>query len=130
MNEVGSKLFPISTKPQRRTCICDHPECKSLSICFQSMDDVRGRFFSLPSSDGQRLSELKEFKLKRTLLHLGTQGEGSVDNRDQSHQHNRKKIHYVHYLWAWAHGMANFYLPLQEPANNTWFPKSAKSKKD
>ena len=50
------------------------------------MDDVRGRFFSLPSSDGQRLSELKEFKLKRTLLHLSTQGEGSVDNRNQSHQ--------------------------------------------
>ncbi len=42
----------------------------------------------------------------------------------------RHSFHYVHYLWAWAHGMANFgYLPLQTPANTDYFPKSKYSKK-
>lgn len=40
----------------------------------------------------------------------------------------RKSFHYVHYLWAWGHGMANMYLPLQTPAECDYFPKSSRTK--
>ena len=50
------------------------------------MKDVRGSFMALPSSGGERLSDLKEFKLRRTHVHLGISRTdvSSVDNRDQS----------------------------------------------
>jgi hypothetical protein len=52
------------------------------------MSDVRGSFMALPSAGGERLAELKEFKLKRSLVHLGLNKMATrvctVDNRDQS----------------------------------------------
>jgi hypothetical protein len=42
---------------------------------------------------------------------------------------HRNHFHYVHYLWAWAHGMTNTYLPLQMPADCTYFPESKYAKK-
>ena len=41
----------------------------------------------------------------------------------------RNYFHYVHYLWAWAHGMANTYLPLQMPADCNYFPQSKYARK-
>jgi len=41
----------------------------------------------------------------------------------------RRNLPYLRDLWAWAHGMANYYNCLQVPANNTYFPESKYSKK-
>ena len=41
----------------------------------------------------------------------------------------RQHFPYLRDMWAWAHGMANYYNCLQEPANNTYFPESRYSKK-
>ena len=41
-------LFAESNKFARRTCICGDPKCKVLSICFASLNDVRGKFWALP----------------------------------------------------------------------------------
>ena len=41
----------------------------------------------------------------------------------------RQHFPYLRDLWAWAHGMANYYNCLQVPANNDYFPESKYSKK-
>ena len=89
MFSPGSKLMEATTQSssQRRSCICTDANCKPLTLCFQSLNDVRGSWMSLPSVGGKRLSDLKEFKLKRTHVHLGLSRSDlkcTVDNRDQS----------------------------------------------
>jgi hypothetical protein len=41
----------------------------------------------------------------------------------------RRRFEYLNDLWAWAHGMANYYNCLQKPANNWYFPESKYQKK-
>lgn len=84
------KYLPTKTQPQRRSCICGKDECRTITICFQSLKDVRGLHFAMPSLGATRQGDLKEFKIERTLVHLGMYSEDksswvcSVDQRNRS----------------------------------------------
>ena len=41
----------------------------------------------------------------------------------------RNRFGYLRDMCAWAHGMANYYLPLKAPPNCDYFPKSMYAKK-
>ena len=41
----------------------------------------------------------------------------------------RQHFPYLRDMWAWAHGMANYYNCLQAPVNDTYFPESKYAKK-
>eukprot|EP00984_Skeletonema_dohrnii_P002820 scaffold963_cov103-Skeletonema_dohrnii-CCMP3373.AAC.10 len=90
MNSPGATIIPASAKPQRNTCVCGNEECRLLTVCFQSCDDFRGGFMSLPTTTGKLLVKLKEHKLKRTLIHLNQYSLNkdhwpcSIDRRDRS----------------------------------------------
>ncbi len=63
-------LKSVETLPPRVLCICGGEECQLLSYCFQSLDnDIRGKFMLMPALGGTLLTDLKEHKIKRTLVH-------------------------------------------------------------
>eukprot|EP00984_Skeletonema_dohrnii_P016314 scaffold7210_cov101-Skeletonema_dohrnii-CCMP3373.AAC.1 len=90
MESPGATIIPASAKPRRHTCVCGNEECRLLTVCFQSCDDFRGGFMALPTTTGKLLAQLKEHKLKRTLVHLNQYSSNkdnwpcSIDRRDRS----------------------------------------------
>ena len=58
---------------RRSTCVCGGQQCKQLSKAFQSVDDVRGQFFTMPSLGQVRAAGLKLHKLDRCIHHLELQ---------------------------------------------------------
>ena len=82
MSSSTSPVLAISSSPglmviktdkaaQNSGCICTNKKCRLLSRCFQSINDIRGRYFAVPTLDGKYKTEVKEFKIERTLVHLG-----------------------------------------------------------
>ena len=87
MEPLGSHLFLLSGSSRHANCICTDGRCKQLTKDFQSLNDARGNYFELPRV-GVRQAELKQFKLERTLHHLGLGKDNieqykSKDVRDQ-----------------------------------------------
>jgi len=76
MDIPGSKLITLSTESTYdNQCICGDGACGKLSLCYQSIGDARGCKIACPTIGGKRNKELKEFKLKRAVLHLGLAGD-------------------------------------------------------
>lgn len=84
---------------KKRGCICGSKDCRLLTKCFNSIGDIRGRFFTVPSTNADRNTEVKRFKAARICDHLNIMGEDvsqacSQDNRNRSslatpHNHTR-----------------------------------------
>ena len=81
----GSMVMTTALQPQKKSCICGSDACKRLTKCFNSISDIRGRFFTMPTVDGQRCTEVKAFKLARIIDHLNSDTNvGTRDTRKQS----------------------------------------------
>lgn len=85
----GSMMMETDRNFRRCTCVCKSKLCKQITKCFNSINDVRGLFFTVPPDDVQRKGDLKRFKNKRMLEHLRISGDDveatqSFDVRDQS----------------------------------------------
>ena len=89
MSLVGSKVFEVGGKQNRRSCICGQASCAKTSALFRSLGDARGCMFSLPSLGGTRNVDMKRHKLARIIHHLGLgvsniEQYASVDTRNRS----------------------------------------------
>ena len=99
---AGATIMETNLAIPKRTCICKSKSCKQLTKCFQSISDIRGRYFTMPCLDATRNGGVKVFKFERMCHHLNIADEdmafaSSSDKRDQgkngrkgkrSHRHN------------------------------------------
>lgn len=63
---------------QKRGCICKSKKCRELTKCFNSIKDIRGRFFTIPTVTAERNGDIKRFKVERMIHHLDLSGDDAA----------------------------------------------------